>query len=260
MPTRILATPAELGRLARKSYVKKSGRRARGALVQGKRTGFAHPAPSRVPVGSLETKVQRQAERVLTPNENGQVITLNSSIAVGTQVYNRIGHKFRTTACRIKGWAFSDINADRAAIWGYAFVWDKSPNGVLPLVSDIFTINATSGYDMSNTMLVDDNSDRFTVLKSVRKPISKTYTSTVNAPSNQSSTGNAPNLGLIDDFLKLPPWAVTSYTKQATAGTGTIAAHMAGALYIVPFVRNISGSGTVPTSINFTAELFFAEG
>ena len=225
---------------------------SRASKVLGLRSGYAAPAPSRVPVGVLETKVQRQALRTITPTNAGEVITLNSSIAAGTQVYNRIGHKFKTTACRVKGFFFADYQGPRAAIIGYSWVWDKSPNGVLPAVDDIFTINAASGYGMSNTLLVDDNSDRFTVLKSVRKSISKTEYATIDA-------GNSNSVILLDDFIKLPSWAVTSYTKQATGGAGTIAAHETGALYLVPYCHELAGSVT-PVTLQFTCELFFAEG
>ena len=231
----------------------------RSSKVLGRRSGYAAPAPSRVPVGVLETKVQRQALRSLTPTNAGEVITVNSSIAAGTQVYNRIGHKFRTTAVRIKGHFFADYQGPRAAIVGYSWVWDKSPNGVLPAVDDIFTINAASGYAMSNTLLVDDNSDRFTVLRSVRKSMSKTALA-AGAGGGSDSMGNQNNIILVDDFMKLPTWAVTSYTKQATGGVGTIAAHETGALYLVPYCHDLSTGAVSAIQLNFTTELFFAEG
>ena len=258
MPNRILATPSELGRMARKSYVKKGQRRGRAAVLQGKRTGFAAPAPSRVPVGALETKVKREAERQLTPGVNGQIIPLNTGISQGTAVYNRIGHKFRTTACRIKGHFFADVNSTRAAIVGYCWVWDKSPNGAHPLVSDIFTINAASGYDMANTLLVDDNSDRFKVLKSVRKVMSKTQGNDSTAAGAQyGTTGNGPNVVLVDDLVKLPAWCITTFKKGEAAGT--VAHHQTGALYLVPFSRNLTTEGN-DVIFHFTTEVFFAEG
>ena len=73
----------------------------------------------------------------------------------------------------------------------------------MPAVSDIFTIDASKGYDMANTLLVDDNSDRFKVLRSVRKVIGKTsFPSAGNA--NAQTFGNETNIILIDDYLKLP--------------------------------------------------------
>lgn len=94
------------------------------------RTGFAAPAPSRIPVGSLETKVKRNNLLQLTPSNTGQMVTLNTGINQGTAVFNRIGHKFRTTACRIKGHFLAPAFGPRAAICGYAWVWDKSPTAL----------------------------------------------------------------------------------------------------------------------------------
>jgi len=251
-PTVVLATASR----AKKG--KGASTKARRYAIQGRRTGFAAPAPSRVPVGALETKVQRQARRTLQPNSAGTIVTLNGGIQQGTKVYERIGHKFKTTACRIKGYFFNDIDGSRAAIVGYVWVWDKSPNGVAPAVSDIFTVGVGNGYDMSNTLLVDDNSDRFKVLKSVRKTMSKTQGLQTD-PGQQGTTGNGANIILIDDYLKLPAWAVTSYKKGVVVPT--VADHQTGALYLVPFSVDLSSGtgGVTPIAMDFTTEVFFAE-
>ena len=141
---------------------------------------------------------------------------------------------------------------------GYSWVWDKSPNKSLPAVADIFTIDATKGFDMANTLLVDDNSDRFKVLRSVRKTISKTqYDGGNNA--NVNTTGNEPNVILIDDFLKLPASCVTTYVKGDTSGG--ISATLNGALYLIPFVKVLSTAGANGTDVqfSFTQESYFAE-
>ncbi|AXH74780.1 MAG: coat protein/nuclear export [Cressdnaviricota sp.] len=255
MPNRILATPAELGRMARKSYVKKAGRRGRAAVLQGKRTGFAAPAPSRVPVGSIETKVKRNNLLQLTPSNLGQIVTMNTNINQGTAIYNRIGHRFRNTACRIKGHFYADANGPRAAICGYAWVWDKIPYGATPGVGEIFTLDSVQpGFDMSNTMLVDDNSDRFTVLKSTRRVIGKLM-STGGTPA--TTMNNCPNIVLVDDLIKLPAWCVSGFKKGQIPGT--TANHLSGALYLVPFVSNTSGETANTVKFDFTSELFFAE-
>jgi len=246
MPTRILATPGELGRMARKSYVKKGQRRGRAAILQGKRTGFAAPGPSRIPVGTLETKVKRNNYLSLTPSNIGQLVTLNTGINQGTAVYNRIGHKFRTTACRIKG-HFLSIGGETASgsIVGYALVWDKSPNGATPGVGEIFTIDAVQpGYDMENTLLVDDNSDRFKILSSTRRFM---------VPHRFD-----PQVVLVDELLKLPAWCVSGFKKGVVGGTTS--AHLTGALYIVPFVKNTDGTIANNVKFNFTSEVYFAEG
>ena len=239
---------------AKKSHYKSS--KARQSQLAGRRTGYVHPTPSAVPTGSLETKVLRFSNRNISPVFQGQVIHINQGIIQGTSSYTRLGHKIRNTGNRIKGHWFNDYNGPRSAIVGYSWVWDKSPNKSLPAVSDIFTIDATKGFDMANTLLVDDNSDRFKVLRSVRKHISKSVLSTGNA--QQASYGQDDNVLLVDDFLKLPASCVTTYVKGDASGG--ISAVQTGALYLIPFCKVLSG-GT-PTSditFSFTQESYFAE-
>lgn len=236
----------------RRLFGKASSKGKRAAALQGVRTGFAAPAPSRVPVGALETKVKRNNLLQLTPSNTGQLVSLNTGINQGTAVYNRIGHKFRTTACRIKGHFFADAAASQSAICGYAWVWDKSPNGATPGVGEIFTIDAIQpGFDMSNTLLVDDNSDRFKVMGSTRRIIGRLV-------NDGSSMNNSPNTVLVDDLLKLPAWCVSGFKKGEIAGT--TAHHLTGALYLVPFVKNLDGTTTNSVKFDFTSELYFAEG
>jgi hypothetical protein len=246
MPTLVLSDTKS------RSYgAKGKASKARRSLLAGKRTGYVHPTPSAVPTGSLETKVLRFSNRNISPVYQGQIIHINQGIVQGTSSFTRLGHKIRNTGNRIKGHFFADNNGPRAAIVGYSWVWDKSPNKSLPAVADIFTIDATKGFDMANTLLVDDNSDRFKVLRSVRKTISKTMSSTV------QSMGNEDNVILIDDFLKLPASCVTTYVKGDT--TGGISAVQTGALYLVPFCKLLSAAGTSDVTFSFTQESYFAE-
>ena len=240
---------------AKKSFYKSS--KARQSQLAGRRTGYVHPVPSSVPTGSLETKVLRFSVRNIEPVYQGQVIHINQGIVQGTSSFTRLGHKIRNTGNRIKGHFFADANGPRAAIVGYSWVWDKSPNLALPAVSDIFTIDATKGYDMANTLLVDDNSDRFKVLRSVRKTVSKTQGAPGAGTGNYQSIGNENNIILIDDYLKLPASCVTTYVKGNT--TGGINNVQTGALYLIPFCKVLSDAGTTNVSFSFTQESYFAE-
>ena len=250
MPTLILSDTK-----SRAGGAKGKASKARRSLLAGKRTGYVHPTPSAVPTGSLETKVLRFSNRNISPVFQGQIIHINQGIVQGTSSFTRLGHKIRNTGNRIKGHFFADVNGPRAAIVGYSWVWDKSPNKTLPAVADIFTIDATKGYDMANTLLVDDNSDRFKVLRSVRKTISKTVAGA--NTGNQAATGTENNIILIDDFLKLPTSCVTTYVKGDT--TGGISAVQTGALYLIPFVKVLSDAGTTDVAFSFTQESYFAE-
>jgi len=251
MPTLVLSDTK-----SRTYGAKGKASKARKSLLAGRRTGYVHPVPSSVPTGSLETKVLRFMSRTIEPVYQGQVIHLNQGIVQGTSSFTRLGHKIRNTGNRIKGHFFADVNGPRAAIVGYSWVWDKSPNLALPAVSDIFTIDATKGYDMANTLLVDDNSDRFKVLRSVRKTICKT-SSNSNTNVGTGGQGNEDNIILIDDYLKLPASCVTTYVKgNATGGIGNI---QTGALYLVPFCKLLSVAGTSNVEFSFTQESYFAE-
>ena len=250
MPTLVLSDTK-----SRTYGAKGKASKARRSLLAGKRTGYVHPVPSSVPTGSLETKVLRFQARTISPVFQGQVIHINQGIVQGTSSFTRLGHKIRNTGNRIKGHFFADQNGPRAAIVGYSWVWDKSPNLALPAVSDIFTIDASKGYDMANTLLVDDNSDRFKVLRSVRRHITK---SVVESSTQTESYGQGDNVILIDDFLKLPASCVTTYVKGDT--TGGISAVQTGALYLIPFCKVLSsGQPTTDVTFSFTQESYFAE-
>ena len=251
MPTLVLSDTK-----SRTHGAKGKASKARKSLLAGKRAGDVHPTPSAVPTGSLETKVLRFSVRNINPVYQGQIIHINQGIIQGTSSFTRLGHKIRNTGNRIKGHFFADVNGPRCAIVGYSWVWDKSPNKSLPAVADIFTIDATKGFDMANTLLVDDNSDRFKVLRSVRKVIGKT-TGAGTTTGNNGTGNNEPNVLLIDDFLKLPASCVTTYTKGDT--TGGISAVQTGALYLVPFVKLLSDAGSSDVVFSFTQESYFAE-
>ena len=252
LPVAVLSNTASR---AKKSSWKSA--KARQSHLAGRRTGYVHPVPSSIPTGSLETKVLRFQARNIEPVFQGQVIHINQGIVQGTSSFTRLGHKIRNTGNRIKGHFFADINGPRAAIVGYSWVWDKSPNLALPAVSDIFTIDATKGYDMANTLLVDDNSDRFKVLRSVRKTICKTGSAAAAAGAGPGGMGNETNVVLIDDYLKLPASCVTTYVKgNATGGINNV---QTGALYLIPFCKLLSTAGDTNVAFSFTQESYFAE-
>ena len=251
MPTLVLSNTKS------RSYgAKGKASKARRSLLAGKRTGYVHPTPSAIPTGSLETKVLRFSVRNIEPTYQGSVIHINQGIIQGTSSFTRLGHKIRNTGNRIKGHFFNGTTGPRAAIVGYSWVWDKSPNKSLPAVADIFTIDASKGFNMGNTLLVDDNSDRFKVLRSVRKHISKGVAPAGTA--DQQGYAQDSNVVLIDDFLKLPASCVTTYVKGDTSGG--ISAVQTGALYLIPFVVQLSGdTPSANVGFSFTQESYFAE-
>ncbi len=226
----------------RKGAAKGRRSRARGAAILGRRSGFPHPAPSTVPQGSLETKSQKYQNITYGLTELGPTVTHVNVIAQGTENASRLGYKMRNTGVHIKGQFTIPSNGPQAAVMGYYLVWDKSPNTTLATPTDIFLIDAGAGYDLSNTFPRDK--DRFVVMKSVRRKLT-------------ASSRAGANISLVDDFVKLPKWCVTSFTKGN--GNGQIAATQTGALLFVPYGKVIQGGTVTTMNLDTTKELFFAE-
>ncbi len=221
---------------------KKRAKTQRYRAVVGRRGGFPRPVPSSVPTGSLETKSIKYAAVTYDLLSGGATTHVNN-VAQGTANADRMGYKMRNTALHIKG-QFSVANTGPyMGLCGYFLVWDKSPNTALALPSDIFNINAGAGYDLGNTFPLDR--DRFVVLKSMRRRI----TQDPRAGLNQH---------LVDDYIPLPKYCVTSFTKGN--GSGAIANTQTGALLFIPWrTVTIAGTGDDKAAGVFTNELFFAE-
>ena len=195
-----------------------------------------------IPTGSLETKSQKYANIQYALTELGPTVTHVNVVAQDTSNASRLGYKMRNTAVHIKGQFHIPGTGPQAAVMGYFLVWDKSPNTQLAATTDMFNIDAGAGYDLSNTFPKDN--DRFVVLKSVRRKLT-------------ASSGAGANISLIDDFVKLPAYCVTGFTKGN--GNGQIAATQTGALLFLPYGK-IVVNGTVTTmTLDTTKELFFAE-
>ncbi len=210
--------------------------------VSGRRGGFPHPAPSKVPTGSLETKSRKFANTQYNLTELGPTITHINVIPQGNGNADRLGYKMLNTAVHFRGQFHIPNTGPQGAVLGYYLVWDKSPNTVTPPISDIFNIDAAAGYDLSNTFPKDN--DRFVVMKSVRRALT-------------ASCGAKANMSLVDDFVKLPKSCVTGFTKGN--GNGTVAATQTGALWMIPYGKIIV-NGTITTmTLDLTTEVFFAE-
>jgi len=214
----------------------------RRASVAGRRGGFPHPSPSQVPTGSLETKSQKYQNVQYALTELGPTVTHVNVIAQGTGNADRLGYKMRNTALHIRGQFHIPGTGPQAAVMGYYLVWDKFPNTTLATPTDIFNIDAAAGYDLSNTFPKDK--DRFVVLKSYRRKLT-------------ASSGAGANIQLVDNFVKLPNYCVTGFTKGN--GNGQIAATQSGALLFIPYGKVVV-NGTITTmTLDTTKELFFAE-
>lgn len=227
----------------RSAQHKRMAKKSRSRAVLGRRGGFPRPVPSSVPTGSLETKSIKFAAVTYDLLSGGTTTHVNN-VAQGTANADRLGYKMRNSALHIKGHFSSNTGAPYQGIIGYFLVWDKSPNTALALPSDIFNINAGAGYDLGNTFPLDR--DRFVVLKSMRRKTTKF----ANAGLNHQ---------LVDDYIPLPKYCVTSFTKGNASGN--IANTQTGALLFIPWrsvtISNTGGDDKVAGV--FTNELYFAE-
>lgn len=215
---------------------------SRRATVVGRRGGFPHPPPSRVPTGSLETKSRKFANAQYGLTELGPTVTHVNVIPQGNGNADRLGYKMRNTAVHFRGQYHIPGTGPQAAVLGYYLVWDKSPNTTAPAISDIFNIDAAAGYDLSNTFPKDN--DRFLILKTNRRKVT-------------ASSGAGANISLVDDYVKLPASCVTGFTKGN--GNGSIAATQTGAIFLIPYGKVVV-NGTITTmTLDVTTELFFAE-
>ena len=102
-------------------------RKRRFTKVSGRRGGFPHPLPSKVPTGSLETKSIKYAN-VTYDLLSGGVPTHINSVSQGTGNADRLGYKMRNTAVHVKGHFQCKQTGPRGSICGYMLVWDKSPS------------------------------------------------------------------------------------------------------------------------------------
>ena len=222
---------------------KRMAKTRRFTKVSGRRGGFPHPLPSRVPTGSLETKSQKFAQ-ITYDLLAGGVSTHVNTINQGTANADRLGYKIRNTAVHIKGNFSCVATGPRQAIDGYFLVWDRSPNTSLAAPSDIFNVNAGAGYDLGNTFPVDN--DRFVVLKSMRRKMS-------------FFPNNGLNMHLVDDYVSLPKYCVTGFTKGNASGL--IANTQTGALLLIPYrsVTEANTGGDDKVEAKLVMELFFAE-
>jgi len=147
-----------------------------------------------------------------------------AGIATGTSAGQRVGRKTLLKSLLVR-WNTSYASANSARLM---VVYDHSPNGVLPLITDILNINSLNGI---NNL---DNSDRFIILKDF-------YLNT-QIPDGQLFKAES-------FFLKWPEGLQQVWTA---AGTGTIADCTTGALYIM-------ACGGVAVTVNTTTRVRYTD-
>lgn len=144
----------------------------------------------------------------------GDVVPLNN-IPLGDDQNSRDGCAILMKSCIIHVFATTSsafIGAPRAVL-----VYDKVPNGLLPVYSDIFTTNGTTA------QVNNYNKDRFTILYD-------NYAGLKRGSDPYQVGGADPQNArfIIDDYVKLNHKA-----RYGPTGSGTTAGTKTGALYMV---------------------------
>lgn len=162
-----------------------------------------------------------------TYTTTGAVVALNL-IAQGTDNTNRVGRAINLKSLYITGFVGSDGTA--ASCYRYLVVYDRSPQGALPAITDFFTTADMRG------MVNLNNVERFSILADKRGAV-------------EFSQGR---YNQIKEYIKLN--LSTLYN-----GTGAPIANIAsGGLYFVR-MGNESVIGVFPTSLTLFARLRYTD-
>lgn len=221
-----------------------------GAVVKRIKANFAKSAARRVQLShgkgtsapelkSVDVTASSNLDQS-SDNISGSMLLLNG-VAVGTDFFNRTGRKVQLKSVQLKGQLTllaggSDASSESYPIQA-AIVYDDQPNGVIPVISDIFQAVDSGGSATSAspyTPINLNNRDRFKILKDwsiALKPFGAT---------GAIATYGDGMHGMRD---------ISFYTKlnldMIFGGTGaTIASIQTGALYFVTYqLQNFTATG-----------------
>lgn len=143
--------------------------------------------------------------------------TLCNQVTQGVDANQRLGRRYTITSFGYRG-TMQSVSLCPTRI---LVVWDKSPNGVTPLINDILST------DNFNSMMQLTNADRFTIVSD------KIYTNSVDG----SSTGAVGSL-IVKEYKKMA-------LETVCLGTGaTVADITTGALWIMACQSNGAAQGS----------------
>nr|WAE43121.1 MAG: capsid protein [Cressdnaviricota sp.] len=181
-------------------------------------------------------------------NTTGTVAALNL-MAAGSSYFNRIGRKLEMKSLQINGF-LAPITANNQTVSGQGrilIVYDRQPNGALPVWADVIKSQTQASATTSSTIndfINLDNRDRFQILRDV-KFTTPSVTRNVGTdtftgyPTNSTTLDCKENTGEFDMFIKLKG-LVTHY--KADSAPGVIGDIATGALLILTWGTFGSGS------------------
>lgn len=226
----------------------KKVRATAGGLVPYGPTRYYAPRPigARGVSKGLDTDVSK-INISTNMSTNGEVLPLNL-IQAGTGSWNRVGRIVTMKSIRLRlnmSLVFSADQDSLSKTVRYLIVYDKQPNGTLPVKSDIIQYKEQSGTEAGswNGFLAYDNMERFTILKDqtvVLKVPPRTF------KSDGVPVGDQEYNRFDECYLRLNH--ITNYKSESTPMT--IADISTGALYLIYLVEP-EGGGTVSINTSF---------
>lgn len=209
----------------------KKVRATAGGLVPYGPTRYYAPRPigARGVSKGVDTDIDETVSTTMSNNADIKVLNL---IQAGTGSWNRVGRIVNMKSIRLRmqvqlSFLATDVNT-RARMFRYLIVYDRQPNGTIPIKSDIIQYKNQSGNETGvwNGFLSYDNMERFTILKD--------HTIAINPPPRTfDNTGAPKNIVDVEHYeecyLRLNH--VTNYKSESTPMTITDIS--TGALYLV---------------------------
>lgn len=164
-------------------------------------------------------------------------VTLLSAVAQGASQSQRVGKKIMLRSLQGRG-AMGNLSTAVTNDVAFMIVYDKRPTGALPSITDILV--AASSLSLNN----DANAGRFTILKRHDDVL----------VGNQTAAANYTEAMYKSADFYLPLKGLQTVYKAA--GTGAIADHEEGALYLVTLGNN---AGTAAATLNLALRLRFVD-
>jgi len=186
-----------------------------------------------------------------TPTTNTLVAwTLNSTpkisplnlITIGSSAWNRIGRKVSLKSVRVRGFITTTGNANALTVPSYhrfLIIYDKQPNGALPVLGDIFLDQSSVAADSSVSLVTSglnlNNRDRFEIImdkQHVLGPI------TAGGANENAGFTDGDAFGCVDWFYKLKNRETHYKADSSPAVIGDIST---GCLFMVTFANYAAG-------------------
>lgn len=191
-------------------------------VARGYQSGRSHPGAPKAELKVWDVSINQAFS-------NAGVITVVNVMAIGSEIYNRVGRKVYMKSLRFSGY----LTNTATSVQDYArfvVVYDSNPNGAAPALADIFqNMNgpaATTGFSHLNM----NNRERFQIIRDKRFSL-PAVTNTAGVLTNMTLQDPIKQSFQIDEFCDMKGLEIT-YNANATAGIADITA---GAVYIVTF-------------------------